>query len=356
MPLLIVPSGGHNKERADGIVKTKSASLLALWSLAMSAPLVAQTTPIEPTLPPPTRLLSVCVGDCGGSQTVAINNIITLVNIALGTAQPSACPNGVPSSSEVNVAVIIQAVNNALNGCSAATSTPTPTPQAGAACAGKPDGTTCGAGTDSVHTLVCSGGACGQCTADTSSPRFMDNGDGTITDRLTCLVWEKKDNAGGLHDKDKTFSWCADANRDSVCDSAGDPPDGSAFTVFLAGMNGAGFAGHRDWRLPREDGHNGPGPNELESILTTQGPLCPAVAPCVDAVFTANCGPGKQGCTVDGAGGTQECSCTRPNGYWSATTYPVAPTDAWFVYFVGGGVNSAAKTGLAYVRAVRGGL
>ena len=49
---------------------------------------------------------------------MTINDLITLVNIALGTAQPSACPNGdLPLGGEVNVAVIIQAVNNALNGC-----------------------------------------------------------------------------------------------------------------------------------------------------------------------------------------------------------------------------------------------
>jgi hypothetical protein len=46
-----------------------------------------------------------------------VNEIITLVNIALGTAQPSACASGVPSGAEVNVALIMQAVNNALNGC-----------------------------------------------------------------------------------------------------------------------------------------------------------------------------------------------------------------------------------------------
>jgi hypothetical protein len=70
-----------------------------------------------PTTPAPTMPPSVCVGDCAGTGTVAVNNIITLVNITLGTADISACPNGVPSNGEVNVAVIIQAVNNALNGC-----------------------------------------------------------------------------------------------------------------------------------------------------------------------------------------------------------------------------------------------
>ena len=58
-----------------------------------------------------------CVGDCGGTSTVAVNDLITLVNIALGNAPPSACPHGVPSGGDVNIAMIIQAVNNALNGC-----------------------------------------------------------------------------------------------------------------------------------------------------------------------------------------------------------------------------------------------
>jgi len=75
------------------------------------------TPTTEPTTPVPTPPSSVCVGDCSGTGTVAVNNIIVLVNITLGTADISACPNGVPSSGVVNVAVIIKAVNNALNGC-----------------------------------------------------------------------------------------------------------------------------------------------------------------------------------------------------------------------------------------------
>jgi len=58
-----------------------------------------------------------CTGDCDGSGDVAVNELITLVDIALGTAQPSACASGVPSGAEVNVGLIIGAVNNALNGC-----------------------------------------------------------------------------------------------------------------------------------------------------------------------------------------------------------------------------------------------
>jgi hypothetical protein len=39
------------------------------------------------------------------------------VNIALGTAPPSACPHGIPSGAAVDIALLVQAVNNALDGC-----------------------------------------------------------------------------------------------------------------------------------------------------------------------------------------------------------------------------------------------
>ena len=80
-------------------------------------------TPTTSTVPTPTSPLTAtstpapCIGDCDGGREVTINELITLVNIALGTVQPSACAHGVPSGPEVNVAVIIQAVNNALSGC-----------------------------------------------------------------------------------------------------------------------------------------------------------------------------------------------------------------------------------------------
>ncbi len=61
----------------------------------------------------------VCVGDCVGTDKVAVNDVIILVKIALGSAGPSACPRGIPAGGTVNVAVIIQAVKDALGGCPA---------------------------------------------------------------------------------------------------------------------------------------------------------------------------------------------------------------------------------------------
>ncbi len=77
---------------------------------------VTGTVGVSPTsTPTPTPVP--CVGDCSGTSSVAVDDIIVLVNIALGTAQPSVCAHGVPSGAAVDVALIIQAVNNALDGC-----------------------------------------------------------------------------------------------------------------------------------------------------------------------------------------------------------------------------------------------
>ncbi len=61
-----------------------------------------------------------CVGDCNGTGSTTVDELITLVNIALGTVQAPACPHGVPSGAAVDVALILQAVNKALNGCGSA--------------------------------------------------------------------------------------------------------------------------------------------------------------------------------------------------------------------------------------------
>jgi len=58
-----------------------------------------------------------CVGDCDGSGDVSVNELVNLVNIALGDAQLSACPHGVSGGAAVDVALLVQAVNDALRGC-----------------------------------------------------------------------------------------------------------------------------------------------------------------------------------------------------------------------------------------------
>ncbi|HEY2774159.1 MAG TPA: DUF1566 domain-containing protein [Candidatus Binatia bacterium] len=153
---------------------------------------------------------------------------------------------------------------------------------------------------------------------------FTDNGDGTITDNTTGLMWEKKDNSGGLHDLNNTYTWSTGTNN----------MDGTITTVFLANMNSAGgFAGHTDWRIPNRF--------ELETLMDL-GASIPRTYPAFNAGCTA-------GCTV------ATCSCTQSGGYWSSSTYQDLPSSAWFVYFVVGYTDAAGKTDLEYVRAVRAG-
>jgi hypothetical protein len=80
-------------------------------------PPTASPTEISST-PSPTPAPTSCVGDCNHSGTVTVDEILTLVNIALGEALPSSCVAGdVNHDDQVTIDEILTAVNNALNGC-----------------------------------------------------------------------------------------------------------------------------------------------------------------------------------------------------------------------------------------------
>jgi hypothetical protein len=144
---------------------------------------------------------------------------------------------------------------------------------------------------------------------------YADNGDGTISDSNTGLMWEKKSDDGSIHDVDTTYSWT------------------NTFAVHIAGLNGANFAGYNDWRLPNA--------RELQSIMHYQQSV-PAVGP----AFNTSC---SSGCTV------LTCSCTNGNEWWSSSSAVLNPGDGWWGSFLFGHVSFSPKgTGLR-VRAVRGG-
>jgi hypothetical protein len=59
-----------------------------------------------------------CVGDCNDDGYVAVDEILTLVNIALGNATATTCePGDANHDGQITVDEILAAVNNALNGC-----------------------------------------------------------------------------------------------------------------------------------------------------------------------------------------------------------------------------------------------
>jgi hypothetical protein len=151
-----------------------------------------------------------------------------------------------------------------------------------------------------------------------ASASFIDNGDGTITDNNSGLMWEKKSRDGSIHDYGDSYN-----------------PWDDAF-AFIDSLNTMSFAGYSDWRLPNR--------HELETLLNL-GTHDPPVYP----EFDTNC---TNGCTV------LTCSCTAQAKYWSSTSSSLSPTvNKWTVEFRDGfctedGKNTTGKR----VRAVRGGL
>src|SRR6185369_9805464 len=68
-----------------------------------------------------------CVGDCGGTGMVRINDLVLGVNISLGLQPVSACPAFQNDEGNVDIAQLVRAVNNALRGCTPSGPTATPT-------------------------------------------------------------------------------------------------------------------------------------------------------------------------------------------------------------------------------------
>lgn len=75
--------------------------------------------------------------------------------------------------------------------------------------------------------------------------RYADQGNGTIYDKKTRLLWEKKDGTADIHGYTRTFAPCAGTPR---VDGAG-----TAYTDLIAPMNAAVYGGCDEWRIPSLD-------------------------------------------------------------------------------------------------------
>ena len=67
-----------------------------------------------------TPITGPCIGDCDNSGAVTVADLVTLVNIALGTGDIKSCStSGATEGGPVTIDELVRAVNNALNGCPA---------------------------------------------------------------------------------------------------------------------------------------------------------------------------------------------------------------------------------------------
>jgi hypothetical protein len=122
------------------------------------------------------------------------------------------------------------------------------------------------------------------------SAALTDNGDGTVTDTVTGLMWQKA-TAPGTYSWQSALSYCEDLP----------------------------LAGYADWRLPNR--------NELQSLADYS-----RYHPAIDQLLV---------------------SSTESYFYWSSTTLAADPTLAYFVRFDNGLVDFYYKWYSFYVRAVR---
>jgi hypothetical protein len=136
---------------------------------------------------------------------------------------------------------------------------------------------------------------------DTTSPRFTDNADGTVTDNLMGLIWLKNANCYG------TRNWTTALT------------DANGLASGSCSLSDGSVAG--DWRLPNI--------RELASLIdyqTDPAPRIPTGHPFTSVVSSL---------------------------YWSSSSYSTSLANAWSVSFSTGNVNGNNKAAGIYVWPVR---
>jgi hypothetical protein len=168
------------------------------------------------------------------------------------------------------------------------------------------------------------------CVADPSLV-WSENGDGTVTQCSSGLVWEMKTDDGTIHDKDDKYTWSTGSPYDF---------DGTAKTDFIdvlndvSGGGAACFAGDCGWRLPTIEELSG----RSDWGLATGG--------IVDQ-SAGQCASGGACTTIPGE--------TVSYFYRSSSSSEFSPALAWAVDFRDGEVLAGGKNPGGYFRAVRGG-
>jgi hypothetical protein len=149
---------------------------------------------------------------------------------------------------------------------------------------------------------------CTTIPASTPDSQLVDDGDGTITDTATSLIWRQ----------------CSEgqANDTSCTGSALTYTWQQALQIPQTLNTSGGFAGHSDWRLPNL--------KELRSIVEEA-----CYSPSINSTRFPN---------------------TPSSGFWSASAYAYGSSYAWSVDFYHGySYYFGNRSGSLHVRLVRGG-
>jgi hypothetical protein len=108
-----VSSVSPSATRTGSVLSATATATPPATATSSSTP--APTTPGAPTA---TRTARPCVGDCDSSGAVGIDELLTMVNIALGRVPVSACTAGdADGNGRIDIAELLKAVNSALRGC-----------------------------------------------------------------------------------------------------------------------------------------------------------------------------------------------------------------------------------------------
>jgi hypothetical protein len=153
-----------------------------------------------------------------------------------------------------------------------------------------------------------------------TSPRFTNNGNGTVTDHLTGLIWLTNANCPNA-----TRAWATALTDVASLNSAGTMNGNNCGDTSNSGTY------QTDWRLPNL--------RELQSLIH-YGYFNPALSNAA--------GTGKW--SVD-----DPFSNFQSNAYWTSSTVAQSTTAAFYVNLYNGVVSTTAKSTNYYVWPVRGG-
>ncbi|MGB5444283.1 MAG: DUF1566 domain-containing protein, partial [Psychromonas sp.] len=157
-------------------------------------------------------------------------------------------------------------------------------------------------GSDKTYFVQCVRG-----NTDYGTPGYVDNGDKTITDTQSGLMWAKNDSgaayAKGI-DYQNAFDWIKSDENDNNPLKTGASKNGAMDWVealaYVKKMNDQNYLGHSDWRLPNV--------KELETITDYSYSPVKTNSPAIDPIFNMT--------TISNENGDDDWAF-----YWSNTTH-----------------------------------